>query len=98
MDLKCYFQVFPTERFYASGAVKINSTKDLAWFHHGIWKLRFDGEYRTTLQTQPHLKEWHIEQFIKRIPNVTCYYNQVVQNYLYDEIENRIFGVEIRER
>src|SRR6476660_9558835 len=36
-------ELFPgiTEKFYASGAVKINSTKDLAWFHHGVWKLRF---------------------------------------------------------
>lgn len=65
-------ELFPgiTEKFYSSGAVKINSTKDLAWFHHGVWKLRFDGGYTTALQTRPHL-EWHIEQYIKRIPNVS---------------------------
>ncbi|MEH7302920.1 FAD-dependent oxidoreductase [Neobacillus drentensis] len=91
--------LFPgiTEKFYSSGAIKINSTKDLAWFHHGVWKLRFDGEYSTILQTRPHL-EWHIEQYIKRIPNVTVQYNQSVQNFLYKEKENIIVGVEVVDR
>jgi 2-polyprenyl-6-methoxyphenol hydroxylase-like FAD-dependent oxidoreductase len=90
-------ELFPgiTEKFYDSGAVKINSTIDLAWFHHGAWKIRYDGGYRTTLQTRPHL-EWHIEQYIKRIPNVVLRYNQVVQDLLYYEAENRITGVQLK--
>jgi 2-polyprenyl-6-methoxyphenol hydroxylase-like FAD-dependent oxidoreductase len=90
--------LFPgiTEKFYSSGAIKINSTKDLAWFHHGVWKLRYNGEYTTTLQTRPHL-EWHIDQYIKRIPNVTLSYNQTVQKFVYREEENRIVGVEIKD-
>ncbi|MEK5382346.1 hypothetical protein [Niallia sp. FSL W8-0635] len=49
--------LFPgiTAKFYGSGAIKINSTMDLLWFHHGGWKLRYDGGYTTTLQTRPHL-------------------------------------------
>lgn len=88
-------ELFPgiTKKFNESGAVKINSTQDLAWFHHGVWKLRFAGDYTTILQTRPHL-EWHIEQYVKRIPNVTIQYGQTVQNYLYKEEENRITGVE----
>lgn len=90
-------ELFPgiTEKFYESGAVKINSTIDLAWFHHGAWKIRYDGGYRTTLQTRPHL-EWHIEQYIKRIPNVVLRYNQVVEDFLYNEAENRITGVQLK--
>jgi flavin-dependent dehydrogenase len=90
-------ELFPgiTEKFYDSGAVKINSTIDLAWFHHGAWKIRYDGGYRTTLQTRPHL-EWHIEQYIKRIPNVVIRYNQIVQDLLYYEAENRITGVQLK--
>jgi 2-polyprenyl-6-methoxyphenol hydroxylase-like FAD-dependent oxidoreductase len=86
-------ELFPgiSEHFYHSGAVKINSTIDLAWFHHGAWKLRYDGGYSTTLQTRPHL-EWHIDQYIKRIPNVVFYYNQVVQDLLYNEEQNQIIG------
>lgn len=89
-------ELFPgiTEKFYESGALKINSTKDLAWFHHGVWKLRFDGGYTTALQTRPHL-EWHIEQYIKAIPNVLIYYNHNVKNYFYNIEENRITGVEV---
>ncbi|MEH7493656.1 FAD-dependent oxidoreductase [Neobacillus niacini] len=91
-------QLFPgiTEKFYDSGAVKINSTIDLSWFHHGAWKIRYDGGYSTTLQTRPHL-EWHIEQYLKKIPNVVFHYNQVVQDLLYNETENRIFGVQLKD-
>jgi 2-polyprenyl-6-methoxyphenol hydroxylase-like FAD-dependent oxidoreductase len=90
-------ELFPgiTEKFYDSGAVKINSTIDLAWFHHGAWKIRYDGGYRTTLQTRPHL-EWHIEQYIKRIPNVVFQYNQVIQDFLYNKAEHRITGVQLK--
>ncbi|PFN76184.1 glutamate synthase subunit beta [Bacillus sp. AFS076308] len=89
-------ELFPgiTEKFNESGAVKINSTQDIAWFHHGVWKLRYEGDYTTILQTRPHL-EWHIEQYIKSIPNITIKYSQNVQNFLYFEEENRITGVEI---
>lgn len=91
-------ELFPgiTEDFYLGGAVKINSTLDLAWFHHGVWKLRYDGKYYTTLQTRPHL-EWHVEQYIKRIPNVVFHYNQVVQDFLYDEEKNQIIGVQLKD-
>ncbi|WML39741.1 FAD-dependent monooxygenase [Neobacillus sp. OS1-2] len=87
--------LFPgiTDTFHKSGAVKINSTQDLSWFHHGVWKVRFDGGYTTTLQTRPHL-EWIIEQYMKRISNVTVQYNHSVKNYMYHEEENRIHGVE----
>ena len=91
-------ELFPgiTEKFNASGAVKINATKDIAWFHHGVWKLRYDGEYATILQTRPHL-EWLLEQYIKKIPNVTIQYSRRVSNFLYNEKENRMTGVEIRD-
>lgn len=88
--------LFPgiTKKLHSSGAVEINSTQDLAWFHHGVWKLRFDGGYTTTLQTRPHL-EWHIEQYMKRIPNVTILYNHDVQNYIYTEEKNQIIGIDV---
>ncbi|MCM3115504.1 FAD-dependent monooxygenase [Neobacillus sp. MER 74] len=86
--------LFPgiTKKFHSSGAVKINSTQDLAWFHHGVWKLRFNGGYTTTLQTRPHL-EWHIDHYIKAIPNITFLYNHTVENYIYNEEKNQITGV-----
>ncbi|WP_186673085.1 NAD(P)/FAD-dependent oxidoreductase [Sporosarcina sp. BP05] len=88
--------LFPgiTETFHNNGAVKINSTKDLAWFHHGVWKLRYDGGKSTTLQSRPHL-EWHIEQYIKNISNVTYLYSQNVKNLLHQQEGNRIYGVEV---
>lgn len=91
-------ELFPgiTEEFYRGGAVKINSTMDLAWFHHGVWKLRYDGLYSTTLQTRPHL-EWQIEQYSKKIPNIAFHYNQVVQDFLYNEAKNRIIGVQLKD-
>lgn len=90
-------KLFPgiSESFYSTGAVKINSTKDLAWRHHGVWKIRYDGGYTTTLQTRPHL-EWHINQYIKMIENISVKYNQTVKKYVYDEVENRITGVVLK--
>ncbi|MFP7298214.1 NAD(P)/FAD-dependent oxidoreductase [Neobacillus niacini] len=92
-------ELFPgiTEDFYHSGAVKINSTIDLAWYHHGAWKIRYDGGYSTTLQTRPHL-EWHIEQYIKKIPNIEVYYNQAVQGFLYNEEQNQVMGVQLKDK
>ncbi|KKB40348.1 NAD(P)/FAD-dependent oxidoreductase [Bacillus thermotolerans] len=91
-------ELFPgiTKKFYDSGAIKINSTTDLSWLHHGVWKLRYDGGYTTTLQTRPHL-EWHIEQYMEQIPNVTCCYQAKVKNFLFHEEENRVYGVEIQK-
>ncbi|CRK83050.1 FAD-dependent oxidoreductase [Neobacillus massiliamazoniensis] len=91
--------LFPgiTEQFHSSGAIKINSTQDLAWFHHGVWKLRFDGGDSSTLQTRPHL-EWHIEQYLKRIRNVTIQYNHHVQNYVFDKEKNRVIGVKAKDK
>lgn len=89
-------ELFPgiTEKFYSSGAIKINSTMDLSWFHHGVWKLRYDGGYTTTLQTRPHL-EWHMEQYIEQIPNIKTLYQTNVKNFLFQEGENKINGVDI---
>ncbi|MFG6116107.1 FAD-dependent oxidoreductase [Halobacillus sp. MO56] len=91
-------ELFPgiTERFNRSGAVKINATQDVAWFHHGVWKLRFNGDYTTILQTRPHL-EWHIEQYVKSIPNISIKYSQRVRDFFYNEEENQITGVEIAD-
>ncbi|MEH7180368.1 glutamate synthase subunit beta [Neobacillus vireti] len=33
---------------------------------------------------------------MKKIPNVTIQYNQIVQDYLYNKAENRIIGVELK--
>ncbi|WP_432354492.1 FAD-dependent oxidoreductase [Sporosarcina sp. A2] len=88
--------LFPgiTETFHSNGAVNINSTKDLAWFHHGVWKHRYDGNKSTTLQSRPHL-EWTMEQYIKEIPNVTTLYRHQVKRLLHNIEENRIYGVEV---
>lgn len=90
-------ELFPgiTEKFYSSGAIKINSTMDLSWYHHGGWKLRYDGGYTTTLQTRPHL-EYHIEQYLEQIPNITSKYQVTVKNFLYQTDEYRINGVKIQ--
>jgi len=83
-----------SETFHNSGALKIDSTKDLAWFHHGVWKHRYSGEFTTTLQTRPHL-EWHLEQYTRKIPNVTILNNKRVKSYLYDKDMNKTYGVTV---
>ncbi|WP_077210908.1 NAD(P)/FAD-dependent oxidoreductase [Bacillus dakarensis] len=90
-------QLFPgiMKRCQSTGAVNIHSTKELHWYHHGHWKLRYNSGYRTTLQSRPHL-EWHIYQYIKELENVSIRYNTTVQDFLYQSNDNAITGVVIK--
>ncbi|REB08765.1 glutamate synthase subunit beta [Sporosarcina sp. BI001-red] len=89
-------ELFPgiTKTFHMCGAVVINSSKDLAWFYHGVWKLRHEGKNTTTLQSRPHL-EWHIDQYIRKISNVSMLYRHQVKSLLYNQEENRVHGIKV---
>ncbi|WHY89452.1 glutamate synthase subunit beta [Neobacillus cucumis] len=78
------------EDMVALGSVKIDSIKDLAWFHHGVWKQRYSTELTTLLQTRP-LLETYVEKRVKQLKNITYTYGVKVENYL---IQNqRVCGV-----
>lgn len=78
------------------GSILINSTEDLAWYHHGVWKMRFKGNDTTLLQTRP-LLESYIEERVNLIPNIHYTYGIKVLAYSYQSDKDVIDGVEILE-
>ena len=78
------------------GSIKIDSLRDLAWFHHGVWKLRFKSGDTTLLQTRP-LLEAYVEERVKQIPNVSYSYGIKVQSYLLMDNDSKVCGVEVLE-
>ncbi|PLS08565.1 glutamate synthase subunit beta [Neobacillus cucumis] len=76
------------------GSIKIDSLKDLAWFHHGVWKLRHTSKDTTLLQTRP-LLESYIAERIHQIPNITYTYGIKVKSYLLTADQTKVRGVEV---
>ncbi|WP_157273231.1 FAD-dependent oxidoreductase [Neobacillus bataviensis] len=77
------------------GSIKIDSIKDLAWFHHGVWKLRFSSKDTTLLQTRP-LLESYVEERVKQVPNISYTYGVKVRSYKLSSDTGKICGVEIQ--
>lgn len=76
------------------GAVKIDSLKDLSWFHHGVWKKKLNSEYTTLLQTRPFL-ESYVEKRVEQLDKVHYLYGVKVLSYLVNADSNCVCGVEI---
>lgn len=89
-------RLFPgfQEDMVKHGSIKIDSLNDLAWFHHGVWKLRFPSNNFTFLQTRT-LLESYIEERVKQIGNVTYQYGIKVQSFLLSEDGSKVCGVEV---
>ncbi|MCM3728206.1 hypothetical protein M3226_21380 [Neobacillus cucumis] len=76
------------------GSIKIDSLRDLAWFHHGVWKLRFKSGDTTLLQTRP-LLETYVEERVNQIANITYTYGTKVQSFLLADDQAHVYGVEV---
>ncbi|PFN96085.1 glutamate synthase subunit beta [Bacillus sp. AFS076308] len=76
------------------GSIKIDSLWDLAWFHHGVWKLRFKSGDTTLLQTRP-LLETYVEERVNQIANITYIYGTKVQSFLLADDQSKVYGVEV---
>ncbi|MBT2655733.1 glutamate synthase subunit beta [Bacillus sp. ISL-18] len=76
------------------GSIKIDSLKDLAWFHHGAWKPRFPSEDSTLLQTRP-LLESYVEERVSKIENVTYRYGIKVGSFILRDDQSGVRGVEV---
>ncbi|WP_160722866.1 FAD-dependent oxidoreductase [Bacillus sp. USDA818B3_A] len=88
-------ELFPgfQEDMVKRGSIKIDSLNDLAWFHHGVWKRRFESQETTLLQTRS-LLESYIEERVGQISNITYTYDTKVKSYLTNEDGSKVYGVE----
>ncbi|MFK7693546.1 FAD-dependent oxidoreductase [Paenibacillus sp. HJGM_3] len=91
-------QLFPgiIQAMMEDGSTRINGSKDLKWFHHGVWKKRFEGEIFVHLQSRPFLEK-HIRLLVEKNPNLRIHYNKMALQPIFDENQNIILGVQTKE-
>ncbi|MBO0791487.1 MAG: FAD-dependent oxidoreductase, partial [Ktedonobacteraceae bacterium] len=53
----------------ADGALQLDVTKDVSWFHFGAWKQQFPGSLRMSVQSRP-LLEYHVRRRLADQPNI----------------------------
>ncbi|WP_143044389.1 NAD(P)/FAD-dependent oxidoreductase [Paenibacillus sp. CF384] len=91
-------QLFPgiVQAMMEDGSTGINGSKDLNWFHHGVWKKRFVGDIVVHLQSRPFL-EHHIRLQAEKNSNLRIRCNMLALEPIYDEKKNMILGVQVTE-
>ncbi|GMK42847.1 glutamate synthase [Paenibacillus sp. CCS19] len=91
-------QLFPgiVEAMVKDGSTRINGSQHLKWFHHGVWKKRFEGDIFVQLQSRPFLEK-HIRCLVEQNDNLNIRYNTVAIDPILDEKQNTIIGVHAQE-
>jgi len=75
-------ELFPgiVDELIEDGSVKSDFASDLAWNHHGSWKMKYYTGISIIQQSRPFL-EWHIQRRLELIPNISFLYEAKVQRY-----------------
>ncbi|MDZ5609773.1 FAD-dependent monooxygenase [Bacillus pseudomycoides] len=77
------------------GGIINNFTGDLKWHHFGLWKKPFIGDLNAVQQSRPML-EWHIQQRMSQVTNITTKYETMVEQLIVDRQHSKISGVKVR--
>ena len=83
-----------TEEMESGGANIADTANHVAWFHHGVWKMRYKSGIKLTLASRPFL-EWNIRQRTAQVPNIQIINETTVADLLSSEDNNTILGVKI---
>ncbi|MEW9668481.1 NAD(P)-binding protein [Ammoniphilus sp. 3BR4] len=91
-------QLFPGigQAMLGNGSVLINGTRDLKWFHHGVWKKRFEGDLSILLQSRPFL-EGHIRNQVEQNPHILIRYQTKALRPIFHASEKVIKGLQVQE-
>ncbi|MGF6952186.1 2-polyprenyl-6-methoxyphenol hydroxylase-like FAD-dependent oxidoreductase [Neobacillus sp. B4I6] len=91
-------ELFPgiVDELIADGSVKSDFTSELAWNHHGSWKVKFHAGISIIQQSRPFL-EWHIQRRLEMIPNISFLYGAKAKRMLINSDSTSIIGVEIQK-
>ncbi|WP_394140298.1 FAD-dependent oxidoreductase [Cytobacillus oceanisediminis] len=86
-------ELFPglIDEMIKEGSVPADFANDLAWHHHGSWKIKYDSGLSIIQQSRTFL-EGHIRRRIDRIGNIHTLYNTKVKGLLTDG--SRVTGIE----
>jgi 2-polyprenyl-6-methoxyphenol hydroxylase-like FAD-dependent oxidoreductase len=80
-----------------AGAVRIDWTRDVKWFHFGAWKARCDSGVMTTLVSRPFL-ELSVRRRVLALPNVKLVAEHDVTGLTASPDRQRVTGVLIQRR
>ncbi|QIZ06626.1 hypothetical protein HFZ78_07830 [Priestia megaterium] len=91
-------ELFPgiVDELIADGSVKSDFTSELAWNHHGSWKVKYHAGISIIQQSRPFL-EWHIQRRLEMIPNISFLYGTKAKRMLINSDSTSIIGVEIQK-
>ncbi|PGY15982.1 NAD(P)/FAD-dependent oxidoreductase [Bacillus sp. AFS031507] len=91
-------ELFPgiVDELIADGSVKSDFTSELAWNHHGSWKVKYHAGISIIQQSRPFL-EWHIQRRLEMIPNISFLYGAKAKRMLINSDSTSIIGVEIQK-
>lgn len=76
------------------GSSIVDLSKDMAWHHQGVWKLRIGTGIIIYTQTRPFL-EWNVRKRVLAIPTVDTIDNCDVKGFTASPDRKRITGVRI---
>ena len=76
------------------GAQRADFSQDVHWFHFGRWKLQFPSGFLVLVQSRP-LLEYTIRHCLRRLPNVTCFYEHAAEALLKSADNTQVQGVRI---
>ncbi|MGZ3458715.1 MAG: FAD-dependent oxidoreductase, partial [Archangium sp.] len=90
-------ELFPgmLQRMQAEGAEVIDTGRDFAWHHFGVWKQRYTSGISVFLCTRVFL-EWHLHGRVAALPNVELRENSSVEKLLTDAAKQRVTGVGVK--
>lgn len=93
---RLFERLFPgfVEEIEAHGAQCFDFGQNVRWFHHGVWKARFDSDFPVHVQTRP-LVEGRVRARLEQHPRITFRYGAAVEGLRF--ADGRVQGVELRE-
>ncbi|XXF79935.1 hypothetical protein P2318_09355 [Myxococcaceae bacterium GXIMD 01537] len=89
--------LFPgmVEDMERDGALRINPSRDAAWFHAGAWKPRFDSDLETVICSRPYL-EHQVRRRVGALSNVVLRHGCSVEELLAEGSRSRVSGVRVK--
>ncbi|MFK9090805.1 FAD-dependent oxidoreductase [Bacillus salipaludis] len=90
--------LFPgiVEELIEAGSVKSDFASELAWNHHGSWKVKYQAGMSIIQQSRPFL-ESHIQRRLKQIPNISFIYETKAKKLLLNTDQLQIDGIMIQK-
>ncbi|MFZ7942871.1 FAD-dependent oxidoreductase [Neobacillus sp. 19] len=90
--------LFPgiVEELIKAGSVKSDFASELAWNHHGRWKVKYHAGMSIIQQSRPFL-EWRILLRLKQIPNISFMYESKAKKLLVDDNQVEVKGIVIQK-